>query len=74
MSKDLDALVNRRNSIAHGTERAGVTEREYLKWETKTYRIMEDMVKCIYHAAYHEKYLKKKEICPKEPLCQISKF
>ncbi|MCI9491869.1 MAG: hypothetical protein HFH42_01865 [Lachnospiraceae bacterium] len=58
VSKDVDALVNRRNSIAHGTERAGVTEREYLRWETKTYRIMEDMVKCIYHTVCHEKYRK----------------
>lgn len=59
LSKDIDSLVNRRNSIAHGTERAGVTEDEYLRWETKTYRVMEDMIRCIYYTVSHEKYLKK---------------
>ena len=58
ISGDIDGLVNRRNSIAHGTERAGVKENEYAKWETKTYRIMEDIIKCIYHNVCHEKYLK----------------
>lgn len=58
ISGDIDGLVNRRNSIAHGTERAGVKENEYTKWEAKTYRIMEDIIKCIYHNVCHEKYLK----------------
>lgn len=58
ISRDIDALVNRRNSIAHGTERAGVKENEYTKWETKTYRIMEDIIRCIYHNVCHEEYLK----------------
>lgn len=58
LSSDIDALVNRRNSIAHGTERAGVKENEYLQWETKTYRVMEEIIRCIYHDVCHEKYLK----------------
>lgn len=58
LSSDIDALVNRRNSIAHGTERAGVSENEYLKWETKTNRVMEEIIKCIYHNVCYEKYLK----------------
>lgn len=62
-SKDIDALVNRRNSIAHGTERAGVTKNEYAKWETKAYQVMEDIIRCIYATVSHEKYLK-------EPICQ----
>jgi hypothetical protein len=57
-AKDIDALVNRRNSIAHGTERAGVSEHEYSQWEKKTYRVMEDMIRCVYDTVYHEKYLK----------------
>lgn len=58
LSSDIDALVNRRNSIAHGTERAGVSENEYLKWETKTNKVMEEIIKCIYHNVCYEKYLK----------------
>lgn len=58
LSRDIDALVNRRNSIAHGTERAGVKESEYLKWEIKTYKVMEEIIKCIYYNVCHEKYLK----------------
>lgn len=58
ISKDIDALVNRRNSIAHGTERAGVKRLEYSKWEMKTYTVMEDIIKYIYNNVIHEKYLK----------------
>lgn len=58
LSSDIDALVNRRNSIAHGTERAGVKDNEYLKWETKIYRVMEEIIRCIYHEVCHEKYLR----------------
>lgn len=61
LSGDIDALVNRRNSIAHGTERDGVKENEYLKWEEKTYRIMEDIIRCIYYNISHEKYLKENQ-------------
>ena len=62
LSSDIDALVNRRNSIAHGTERAGVKENEYLQWETKTYRVMEEIIRCIYHDVCHEKYLKANQV------------
>ncbi len=62
LSRDIDALVNRRNSIAHGTERAGVKENEYLKWEEKTYRIMEDIIRCIYYNVSYEKYLKENQV------------
>lgn len=58
LSSDIDSLVNRRNSIAHGTERSGVREQEYSKWEEKTYGVMEEIIKCIYSDVCHEKYLK----------------
>lgn len=58
LSSDINALVNRRNSIAHGTERAGVTDEEYQKWESKTYSIMNEMIRCIYSNIQHEKYFK----------------
>lgn len=58
LSSDINALVNRRNSIAHGTERAGVTDEEYQKWESKTYSIMNEMIRCIYSNILYEKYFK----------------
>lgn len=58
LAGDIDALVNRRNSIAHGTERAGVQETEYLKWEEKIYNVMEQIIKYIYRDVCNEKYLK----------------
>lgn len=59
---DIDALVNRRNSIAHGTERAGVTATEYTRWEENTYNIMEDIIRCIYNNVCQEQYLKENEV------------
>ncbi|WP_040196112.1 MAE_28990/MAE_18760 family HEPN-like nuclease [Candidatus Soleaferrea massiliensis] len=54
---DIDGLVNRRNSIAHGNFRSGVTEQEYEKWESKTNIIMEDITRCLYDYAKNKKYL-----------------
>lgn len=56
---DIDSLVNRRNTIAHGTKTDGVTEEEYQKWEENAKDIMENIVKKIYFYANTEKYLKK---------------
>ena len=58
LSNDIDALVNRRNSIAHGSERAGVKESEYSKWEEKAYKIMEHITKYIYKDVCQKNYLK----------------
>lgn len=57
-AKDIDALVNRRNSIAHGNEKSGISEAEYTKWESKIYTIMEDIIKVLYRNASEEQYLK----------------
>lgn len=54
---DIDALVNRRNSIAHGDFRSGVTEREFSNWETKINRVLNDITRLIYDYANHKKYL-----------------
>ncbi len=54
---DIDALVNRRNSIAHGDFRAGVTEREFVNWETKVSDILSGITRLLYDYANHEKYL-----------------
>ena len=55
--KDIDALVNRRNSIAHGGRSSGVQDREYAKWETSVKSIMESIIKKIYLYTNEEKYL-----------------
>lgn len=55
---DIDALVNRRNSLAHGASRNGVQENEYIKWEEKTFSIMQEIIIQIYHCACNEIYLK----------------
>ena len=55
---DIDGLVNRRNSIAHGKQTNGIESAEYLKWENSTKSVMESIVKKIYFYANNEKYLK----------------
>lgn len=54
---DIDALVNRRNSIAHGTSGSGVTLEEFSKWEVKSNHIMTDITIIIYNYANHKQYL-----------------
>lgn len=54
---DIDALVNRRNSIAHGNFRAGVTELEFYTWERKVTEILEGVTRVLYDYARNEKYL-----------------
>lgn len=57
-ASDIDALVNRRNSIAHGNARAGVTDTEFSRWEVKVYRILSDITRLLYDYANHQRYLK----------------
>jgi len=54
---DIDALVNRRNSIAHGNARSGVSQREFDNWETKTNSILSDIARQLYSFANNAKYL-----------------
>ena len=37
---DIDSLVNRRNSIAHGNFRSGISETEFSSWERKALSVM----------------------------------
>jgi hypothetical protein len=57
-AKDIDALVNRRNSIAHGNEKSGISEDEYTRWESKIYKVMEGIIKVIHRSTSEEQYLK----------------
>ena len=56
--KDIDALVNRRNSIAHGDSRAGVSEEDFSNWEMKISRVMEDITKSLFDYANNQRYLR----------------
>lgn len=55
--RDIDALVNRRNSIAHGDFKAGVTSREFEIWEDKVGRVMSNVMRLLYDYAKNSRYL-----------------
>lgn len=55
---NIDNLVNRRNTIAHGSRTDGVTEKEYQKWEDNIKDVMESIVRKIYLYANNEMYLR----------------
>lgn len=57
-SKDIDALVNRRNAIAHGSERSGVSCQEFSNWENKVKLILAEITMELYKAANRQIYLK----------------
>lgn len=59
--RTIDRLVNRRNGIAHGNERSGVSYGEYEKMEEEVVQVMEDINRLLYDYAEHEKYLSAKE-------------
>lgn len=54
---DIDALVNRRNSIAHGSFRSGVTSQEFSNWERKVSDILSGVIRLLYDYANNERYL-----------------
>ncbi len=56
--KDIDALVNRRNSLSHGSSKAGIKAEEYNDWEKKTLFIMEEIIRQIYVYAKNGTYLR----------------
>lgn len=58
---DIDRLVNRRNSIAHGNSRLGVTLNEYENWKNMVYDIETHLIRTIYDYLLHEKYLLNKQ-------------
>ncbi|MEY8516828.1 MAE_28990/MAE_18760 family HEPN-like nuclease [Lachnospiraceae bacterium 29-84] len=55
--RDIDALVNRRNSIAHGNFRSGVTAEEFTNWEAKVSETLSTVTRLLYDYANNEKYL-----------------
>ena len=57
-AREIDALANRRNSIAHGNSHAGVSKTEFSKWESKVQRILSDITLLLYDYANRQRYLK----------------
>ena len=58
MKYDFETLVNRRNTIAHGSMTAGITEAEFSKWESNTKNIMTSILITLFDYAKNKKYLK----------------
>ena len=54
---DIDALVNRRNSIVHGNFKSGVTDTEFSNWERKVSEILEGITRLLYDYARNKRYL-----------------
>lgn len=59
---EIDALVNRRNSIAHGNARAGVEQQEFLNWESKISSVLSEVSRILYDYANHQKYLQANQV------------
>lgn len=55
---EIDALVNRRNSIAHGNFRSGVSEQEFNNWERKVSEVLSGIMRILYDYANNDRYLK----------------
>lgn len=57
---DINALVNRRNSIAHGNFRSGISQEEFHNWEISTYDVLSGITRLLYDYAWNEKYKKQR--------------
>lgn len=55
---DIDGLVNKRNSFAHGAQKGGMDELPYNNWEKSIFYVMEGIVSSIYDFALNSKYLR----------------
>lgn len=49
-------LIQRRNNIAHGADRKGLTAREYSDLESAIFKIMDDLMDIVMDAIQQEKY------------------
>ena len=52
----IDSLVNKRNSIAHGSERYGVKENEFMKVQSDILKVMNKIIKILMENIMDEKY------------------
>lgn len=54
---DINKLVHKRNSIAHGNEKSGVKEEEYQIYEKAIYYIMSSIIRVLYDYASNKQFL-----------------
>lgn len=59
--KEINELVNRRNSIAHGSKYSGIEEQDFSRLETKIFLALSDITRLLYEYANHHKYLQSGE-------------
>ncbi|MGN6110500.1 MAG: MAE_28990/MAE_18760 family HEPN-like nuclease [Kofleriaceae bacterium] len=52
----LNQLLNRRNAVAHGSERGGLTEKDYAGLEQAVNLVMDDLVRAVSDAVTRESY------------------
>ena len=55
--REINALVNRRNAIAHVNSHSGVTALEFSNWETTINRVLTDITILIYSFANQKNYM-----------------
>ncbi len=55
--RNIDKLVNKRNGIAHGGSRLGVSESEYIELETAIYNVMSNITRILFDYANNNKFL-----------------
>lgn len=51
-------ILQLQTTIAHGSRTDGVADTEYVRWESSTKSVMENIVRKIYFYANNEKYLR----------------
>ena len=65
-SYDIDSFVNRRNAIAHGNSRSGITSEEYSKWDERVNSIMSNITMMLYKYVNDERYLNVSSVLPQQ--------
>ena len=55
---NVEELVNRRNQIAHGHHKRGVSEATYHKIEHSIFHLLDEIIKLIYTSLHERKYLR----------------
>ena len=59
-------LLNKRNSVAHGSTRQGIEAEEYNKLESAVLEIMDDLVKLLFESLRRKVYLRHPDQTPSE--------
>jgi RiboL-PSP-HEPN len=55
-NSEIRHLINRRNNIAQGADKKGLTEKEYERLESSVFKIMDDLMDIIIEVIQNERY------------------